>query len=214
MTRRLLKLLTVLWLLSCVAVVALVARSYAKDDSLQWVRLERGAGEMVATVTRVRLGWGRVTVERRSAVARYPYPDHAVWIDRLVDERVDFSYETRMAAAPVARFASVWQRLGFRGEHLAGLLPPGHAMMIGAIAIEPTTGMTDYLAIGAPVWPAAVLATLPLALACNRARRRIKRRRLLRAGLCVDCGYDLRGTPGRCPECGAVTAAAAGAPGP
>ena len=34
----------------------------------------------------------------------------------------------------------------------------------------------------------------------------VLRRRRARAGRCGSCGYDLRGTPDRCPECGAVAA--------
>jgi hypothetical protein len=55
-----------------------------------------------------------------------------------------------------------------------------------------------------PFWLLAVL-TLPLpALWSLRFRRRRVRARRAALGLCLDCGYDLRATPGTCPECGAV----------
>jgi hypothetical protein len=55
-----------------------------------------------------------------------------------------------------------------------------------------------------PDWSAAILAAAPLAGWLLARRRRGRRRHP--AGHCPACGYDLRATPGRCPECGAVPA--------
>jgi hypothetical protein len=45
------------------------------------------------------------------------------------------------------------------------------------------------------------LALLP-ALTALRWRRKALRRRRILSGHCSTCGYDLRASPGTCPECG------------
>ncbi len=50
-----------------------------------------------------------------------------------------------------------------------------------------------------PLWIPAVLFAAMFWWLGPRYRRR-KRKKL---GLCVNCGYDLRGSKDRCPECGA-----------
>jgi hypothetical protein len=48
----------------------------------------------------------------------------------------------------------------------------------------------------------ALTGILPVLWAFRRQRRNRARPQPLRDGLCANCGYDMRETPDRCPECG------------
>ena len=60
------------------------------------------------------------------------------------------------------------------------------------------TGVFIYLFAPAIAWIAAG------AVLMRRPDRIVRFAYPLRSGTCAKCGYDMRATPGRCPECGAV----------
>jgi len=65
-------------------------------------------------------------------------------------------------------------------------------------AIYPGEPAMPYRVVVVPYWLVAlVFAAMPLVWIIRRRKRRV------RAGCCERCGYDLRATPLRCPECGA-----------
>jgi hypothetical protein len=61
------------------------------------------------------------------------------------------------------------------------------------------SGTAMFDAILLPDWLLIAILLVPAAIAMMRVRRQA---RLEQTHHCVVCGYDLRGTPDRCPECG------------
>jgi hypothetical protein len=111
-----------------------------------------------------------------------------VWLYTSRAEATRFLLDTRMLIVT----------LGARGLHLmtdrsiwaAGY--PFHLLGFGASNVNGMGCLT------VPYWFLLILTLiLPALMLCSRHRRPKSQ-----SGRCPNCGYDLRATPNRCPECG------------
>ena len=67
--------------------------------------------------------------------------------------------------------------------------------------------VSPQILYGIPIVVIVVFSILPICWVVDKLRQlNMKKRRSM--GLCGHCGYDLRATPDRCPECGKVRAGA------
>jgi len=198
MLRRLFTVLSALSLLLCVAAMLLWVRSYAGSRFIQrshWRIVEEpggsttherylsaSSGRGVVSVS-VSNNWTRRTrtsaqmEESRRRSPQY-YGDGVV---RWRDE------ESRPAESPVPR--GLKTVLGFAHQFSS----QREGQQVSRTLFLPWPAVAGCLAV-LPAWWLAKLA---------RARRRKRRERENR---CPFCGYDLRATPGRCPECGTAAA--------
>jgi hypothetical protein len=171
---------TALSVVLCVATVALWVRSYWTADLVQWTSRE---GMAVSNSDR-----GRLTVE----AAAFP---GTTWSDAFADERGwrrstwsagKVGIDAGFVQDPSTR--RHWHAMGFRW-----FVSDGAEVATGPGS---TTTYFPRRAVGVPHW------ALGLAFAVAPAwwfRRHVGRPM---PGCCPACGYDLRATPERCPECG------------
>ena len=176
---------TALWVLATLLFLAsagLWVRTYfVKDDAL-WIAR---SGSRIALVAKTYPG----TLDPATLEESVPIGDAPGWeTSRVSDEDIFLSRSWEQEHS-VLGFAYI--RTSFAG---------------GGNAFHKVRYVGRWRELFVPVWSICALFSL---LPAGSVFFALRRRRAGATGLCVQCGYDLRATPERCPECGARANAAA-----
>jgi hypothetical protein len=202
-------------LLILMTVIAAWIRSYSCWDDIEYRRIVSAGGRGIYRIHTVYSSYGGVSsygedrpvimplapsVTRRATQQKDP-----LWRDGLSHTTGGHSINPRYPIADAGALTTTWYF--------------GHGFQFGNCAYAaqfPYTG-NDRVGMRAvvPYWSLAlVAAVLPGGAAAGAVMRMLRRRHRRAKRLCLRCGFDLRHSPDRCPECGTPAASLNPAGGP
>jgi hypothetical protein len=170
----------------CVATVSgLWWRSHARQDAAWYVTSSGDSYFIASAGGSIVLGWaqGEDSQGNEAAQGGHSYTFTFDETKRVIGTQSGGSFFTRAGLARALTYVP-W---GWRDE-------------------GSSVHLTDARCLVIPDWLILLILTLAGWQVVRSVRRLRQRRRLQSAGRCLACGYDLRATPGRCPECGTAVA--------
>jgi len=185
-----------LLLLTFIGTLTIWIRSYFVWEG---VTLSVGTEEAWPSISWIRFSDGDIVLAKQFFDSRtHPHPQ----IPRF--KHVQLAQDqTHITAEAFIRDGGGYYRCGFGAWRKSYALPDyaykGWSILSRDVQRE--ISVTTF-----PLWAVALLTgPLPIWIII----RRVRRRRSV-PGMCRTCGYDLRATPDRCPECGAFASASRG----
>jgi hypothetical protein len=181
MRRRIVHFIALLSLVLCVGLVGAAVRSH-----FAWDRFNRD--ELTDSGTTWRRAWTRIDSS---------------------NGRVDLSLsrETRRNRAQLAYLQSTSPEFAWSVRHGTNSMPTNSKVLrfLGMFGQLERAPEGFFVRLIFPYWLLAVAFAIGPLVCFRRSLRRRRANRREAEGLCKVCGYDLRATPARCPECGAFS---------
>jgi hypothetical protein len=185
--RSLLTAATAVSLLLCAATVVLWVRSYSRADVCSRLRLAAIDGGVREHGLWARSGNGW-TISWTSRIT-LKQPDAPTAFERRLRQsrlRPEWNVQSRpLAESPFQLRADAVEFGPFKRQSALRIAPPEYRGEVHQLWVA-----HGFLALA--------FGALPVLRLTRGIRRAVRRRRRH----CLDCGYDLRATPDRCPECG------------
>ncbi len=203
MKRGIINAITLLLMLLCLTTVVLWAYSYYHGYWIQLQTYQPDGAAYIAREYRLDSGCGGIGIWITTFWETDP---QNIAMYKLIAANptqrkfIHGEFLLRFPYADVNGKPSWARRLGFNGYEYLVVDQANGGRFSTSEKPRMSVGTTRQRAISFPYWAAVCLLLTPILLVwVFRFRRSV-------AGLCSVCGYDLRATPDRCPECGAIPA--------
>jgi hypothetical protein len=172
---------TLLPLLLCLAAIALQVRSHFAQDLLVWSSFDRALFRSKLVL----FTWNKGDVDFGYAIFDFG-PNRPLVAGMMYD-----GWRAESIPTSDAQGHATWYWANYRTQTIPYLATSD--------GVNPRTVQAWHW--GAKGWLIALITGIFPAF---RIIARLRRRRGSSLGACATCGYDLRATPDRCPECGTI----------